>query len=353
MTASMATASKTTTFRIFAAAAAVIVVLCSCFVESEAKYSTNKRRYGVYHYRVIVDPSGHGNFTTIQKAIDSVPLNNNHWFFIDVKAGIYREKIKIPYEKPFIVLIGAGKRLTRVEWDDHFSLAQSPTFSSLADNTVVKSMTFANTYNRPHKGKNKNPRVPAVAAMIGGDKSAFYAVGFDGLQDTLWDSEGRHYFHRCTIQGAVDFIFGNGQSIYQDCVVQVLGGELEPGLTGYITAQGRTNPNDGNGFVFKDSLVFGTGMAFLGRPWRGYSRVVFFRTNLTDVVVPEGWDAWNFVGREQQLTYSEYGCFGSGSDTSRRVKWEKKLDGVALRTLSDEDFINRDNWLDQLPIPFY
>jgi len=54
-----------------------------------------------------------------------------------------------------------------------------------------------------------------VAAFIGGDKSAFYSVGFAGIQDTLWDSDGRHYFHRCTIQGAVDFILGSGQSIYQ------------------------------------------------------------------------------------------------------------------------------------------
>lgn len=55
---------------------------------------------------------------------------------------------------------------------------------------------------------------PAAAAKIEGDKSGFYKVGFFGLQDTLWDVEGRHYFKQCTIEGAVDFIFGSGQSIY-------------------------------------------------------------------------------------------------------------------------------------------
>lgn len=55
----------------------------------------------------------------------------------------------------------------------------------------------------------------AVAAMIAGDKSIFYKCEFLGFQDTLWDVEGRHYFKLCTIEGAVDFIFGNGQSIYE------------------------------------------------------------------------------------------------------------------------------------------
>lgn len=61
----------------------------------------------------------------------------------------------------------------------------------------------------------KNPRVPAAAARISGDKSFFHRCGFYGLQDTLWDDEGRHYFERCSIQGAVDFIFGAGQSMYE------------------------------------------------------------------------------------------------------------------------------------------
>jgi pectin methylesterase-like acyl-CoA thioesterase len=69
-----------------------------------------------------------------------------------------------------------------------------------------------NTYNNPNWN---NPRRTAVAAMISGDKSAFYRCGFYGLQDTLWDDQGRHYYKKCTIQGAVDYIFGAGQSIFE------------------------------------------------------------------------------------------------------------------------------------------
>ncbi|XP_060196314.1 probable pectinesterase 29, partial [Lycium barbarum] len=161
---------------------------------------------------VYVDSSGHGHFLTIQSAIDSVPQNNQNWICIIIKAGQYREQVKIPREKPYIYLKGEESGKTSITWDAHESIATDATFTSEADNTIVESITIINSYNYPPKSNN-NPRVVAVAAMISGDKSVFYKCKFLGLQDTLWDVQGRHYFKLCTIEGAVDFIFGNGQSI--------------------------------------------------------------------------------------------------------------------------------------------
>ncbi|KAJ1387838.1 Transmembrane protein [Sesbania bispinosa] len=267
------------------------------------------------YWTIFVDPSGHGNFSTIQSAIDSVPSNNKYWVSIKVKAGTYREKVNIPVDKPYIILKGEGKRRTLVEWDDHDTTSESPTFSIMADNIVVKSMSFRNSYNNPI---NNKPKVPAVAAMVSGDKSYFFRVGFFGLQDTLWDDRGRHYYKLCTIQGAIDFIFGAGQSLFERCSISVIGGALDPGLPGFITAQGRVNPKDSSGFVFKDCHVFGNGTTYLGRPWRGYSRVLFYKTNMSHIVQPTGWDAWNFLGHEDRITFAEYGNFGGGADTSKR-----------------------------------
>lgn len=39
---------------------------------------------------ITVDPSGRGNFSKIQSAIDSVPSNNKYWTTIKIKAGVYR-----------------------------------------------------------------------------------------------------------------------------------------------------------------------------------------------------------------------------------------------------------------------
>jgi pectinesterase len=79
-----------------------------------------------------------------------------------------------------------------------------------------------NSYNLPFK-QNINygikiPGVgvaPALSARIYGDKSAFYDCAFLGVQDTLSDVQGRHHFFSCYIEGAVDFIFGAGQSFYE------------------------------------------------------------------------------------------------------------------------------------------
>ncbi|KAH9680840.1 putative pectinesterase 29 [Citrus sinensis] len=273
------------------------VLLFTCHLGTTNAKSFFKLGSRAASCQIVVDHSGHGNFSSIQSAIDNIPSNNKNWVCIFIKAGIYREKVRIPYEKPFIILKGVGKRKTQIIWDDHESLAASPTFASFADNVVVKCMSFVNSYNSP-RSDNKNPRMPAVAAMVAGDKTAFYRCGFSGVQDTLWDDQGRHYFDRCTIEGAVDFIFGGGQSIYENCVINVVGSTLQPGLHGFITAQGRTNPNDANGFVFKGGIVMGTGSTLLGRPWRGYARVLFYSVNLTNVVDPKGWEAWNSIGHE-------------------------------------------------------
>jgi pectinesterase len=39
---------------------------------------------------IIVDSKGHGNFSTIQSAINSIPSNNKNWTSINITAGLYR-----------------------------------------------------------------------------------------------------------------------------------------------------------------------------------------------------------------------------------------------------------------------
>src|SRR6266496_3390006 len=58
------------------------------------------------HPDLIVSPDGKGNVTTIQQAIDKVPLNNKARFTILVKPGVYKEQVRIPANKPFVSLIG-------------------------------------------------------------------------------------------------------------------------------------------------------------------------------------------------------------------------------------------------------
>ncbi|XXG57466.1 hypothetical protein AAC387_Pa03g4610 [Persea americana] len=293
---------------------------------------------------IVVDKSGHGDYTTIQSAINSVPSGNRQWIRISVRPGIYREKVTITPDKQYIVLEGQSNPRTIISWESAIDTLTSATFSALADNFIAKWIHFENTYNYQN---TKNAMKPAVAALISGDKSAFYYCGFYGVQDTLWDSAGRHFFYECRIEGAVDFIFGAGQSIYENCYIIVEArGVVGPG---YVTAQGRNNPNDASAFVFKSCYLEGNGKVFLGRAWRPYSRVLFYNSYLSNVVVPQGWHAWNYGNTVATISYSEQGCRGEGSDMSRRVAWEKKLNHSELTQLTSQSFIDCEGWLQQQP----
>ncbi|KAL9234896.1 hypothetical protein vseg_009712 [Gypsophila vaccaria] len=183
----------------------------------------------------------------------------------------------------------------------------------------------------------------AVAASVYGDKSAFYNCWFVGYQDTLWLAFGRHFFKSCYIEGAVDFIWGNGQSFFEDCNINVRG-------NGFITAQSRGSEDDTSGFVFKRGTISGSGQTYLGRALAAYSRVIFQYTQLSHVINPLGWDARHLVGHENTLTYAEIKCTGEGSNMSRRVSWEKTIDKQSeLSKYTRHLFIDKDNWINQQP----
>ncbi|KAK7308635.1 hypothetical protein VNO77_42254 [Canavalia gladiata] len=291
-----------------------------------------------------VDPSGKGSFSTIQSAIDSIPFHNDDWIYINVKEGTYREKLRIPKKKPYIILQGQGKLNTFVEWDDHDNVVQSATFTALSNNLVVRFISFRNSYNSP---KNSNTVTPAVAALINGNEAYFFNVGFYGVQDTLWDNKGTHYYQNCTIEGAIDFIFGVGQSIFDGCDIDVVVGERGGGHAGYITAQGRRNPNDADGFVFKNCNIKGNGRAYLGRPWRPHARVLFYNTNMSKIIAPEGWAPWNLTVTGELATFAESKNYGDGADMSQRVSWEKKLDDVMVQKMISTQFVDNNGWLER------
>ncbi|KAK1277060.1 putative pectinesterase 29 [Acorus gramineus] len=230
---------------------------------------------------------------TVQEAINAVPDNNNKWYRIIVKTGLYREK---------------------------------------------------NTYNL---GGTPEPITQAVAVLVGGDKAAFYNCAFESLQDTLCDFQGQHYFKDTYILGGVDFIFGSGQSVYERCDLHAIQGNWEG--PGYVTAQGRESGTDENGFIFKWCNIYANnGTFYLGRAWRGFSRVVFYRSKFKANIVPQGWDAWDYTAEVSNLVYAEQECQGPGSDTAGRVAWERKLSRQE-RKYYINDFNHGSSWLPQQP----
>lgn len=286
------------------------------------------------------------DFNSIQKAIDSIPVANNQWIRLHIAAGVYHEKVKVPQNKSYILLEGEGRDQTVIEWGDHAGnngdtdTANSATFASYADDSMARYITFKNS----HDGvKNMGP---ALAALVSGDRSSFHDCSFISVQDTLSDLAGRHYYENCYIEGSVDFIFGNAQSIFQGCEVSTGKSSVRQG---FITAQGRESEEKDTGFVFKSCKVGGVTPVYLGRAWSAYARVIFYRTDMSNIIVSRGWDAWNSVGNESKMMMVESECTGPGSNRTGRVPWSKELRPDKISRFLDLSYISADGWLDAQP----
>lgn len=132
-----------------------------------------------------------------------------------------------------------------------------------------------------------------MALRISADTAAFIGCNFIGAQDTLYDHIGRHYFKKCYIEGSVDFIFGNGLSLYDDCHLHAITNSF-----GALTAQKRESLLEETGFSFVNCSVTGSGAHYLGRAWGAFSRVVFAFTYMDKIITPTGWSNWGDKNRE-------------------------------------------------------
>ncbi|CAH2041557.1 unnamed protein product [Thlaspi arvense] len=164
---------------------------------------------------VVVGQNGEADFKTIQAAIDSIPSGNKNWIKINLRNGIYNEKIQIPADKQKIIMQGKTTSEVIIQYNDAGESNASGPIIVYAEYFVAINITFKNTYNKitPIESYNELKVAPSIILMA--DKAWFYGCTFISVQDTLADLVGRHYFQNCYIEGAVDFIWGGGQSTYQ------------------------------------------------------------------------------------------------------------------------------------------
>lgn len=306
----------------------IAIAFCCLVVNTEVRWMIGNKLS--WKRVIVVDQSGKGDYKNIQEAIDSVPSNNVESVFIRVEPGVYKEKVTVPGDKPFIILSGRKTETTIITWDDNGDIWKSPTVSILASDFVGRYLTIQNTYGAGAK---------AVALRVAGDRAEFYACKIVSYQDTLLDEQGRHLYNNCYIEGATDFICGNAASLFRTCHVHSTSSQ-----NGAITAQHRTTPTEETGFFFVDSKITGVKSCTLGRPWGPYSRVLFIRTYMSNVVVPQGWDDWGKPSTHSTVYYGEYECFGPGANRSGRVEWSRSLTTEEASIIS-KDMINCKSWI--------
>ncbi|KAJ7980400.1 Pectinesterase [Quillaja saponaria] len=289
-----------------------------------------------------VDINGKGEFKSVQAAIDSVPEGNSKWVIIHVRKGVYREKVHIPKNKPYIFMRGNGRGRTAIVWSQSSEdNIESATFKVEAPHFIAFGVSFK---NEAPTGVAYTSQNQSVAAFVGADKVAFYHCAFYSTHNTLFDYKGRHYYDNCYIQGSIDFIFGRGRSIFHSCEIFVID-DKRVKIHGSVTGQNRESAKEKSGFVFVKGKVYGIGGVYLGRARGAYSTVVFAKTYFSMTIVPEGWTNWSYVGSTENLYLAEYKCHGPGSNATGRVHWAKQLNDEEVGPFMSIDFIDGTQWL--------
>ncbi|MFC5282052.1 pectinesterase family protein [Pedobacter alpinus] len=291
--------------------------------------SISKAQAQIFSYTVAKD--GSGDFKTIQEAVNKVRDHSQKTVTINIKNGVYNEKLVIPSWKKNIALVGESKEKTIITNDDFsgkdfptkdftgntkYSTYTSYTVLIQANNCSVANLTIQNTAGKVGQ---------AVALMVEGDKVSIKNCNILGNQDTLYTAkDGKNYFENCYITGTTDFIFGEATAVFQNCTIKSLSNS-------YVTAAS-TSANQKYGYVFFNcSLITADGVdkVYLGRPWRPYAKTVFINCDLGKHIVAQGWDPWKgdsmFSDKEKTAFYAEYNSKGIGANPSNRVKWTHQL----------------------------
>ena len=287
-------------------------------------------------YDIVVDRTGHGDYMTVQEAIDAVP-NYSHEKIttILIKAGTYKEAIDIPHTKFRMKITGQGADKTILTYDRYaeqiwpdndFKVGTSGSASIYIHSSYVtfEDITFENTAG---EGKEIGQ---AVAVFTDGDFLFFRRCRFIGNQDTLYTygrfgKEGgikRNYFLDCYIEGTTDFIFGPSIAYFENC-------HIHSKKNSYVTAAS-TLPGQKYGYVFKNCKLTadpGIDKCYLGRPWGAYAKTVFIGCELGPHIVADGWHDWEKEGKantKENSYYAEYQNVGPGAK-GPRVKWAHTL----------------------------
>jgi len=192
---------------------------------------------------IVVDINGHGNFTSIQAAINSLSENATTYRTIFIKKGIYREKIFI--DKNFVALVGEDKANTQIVYTqarDIWRCENSTDWGTATVNIngsdiILEKLTITNDFGfelkndlhidcpkdslNPFKTVKRNSHQMALRTfnttrLIARD-CAFRAYGGDTVSP--WNtSGGQFYFKNCEMEGGVDFYCPRGWAYAENCV---------------------------------------------------------------------------------------------------------------------------------------
>ena len=262
----------------------------------------------------------------LQQIFDSLPENA----VVRLAPGEYRQKTVI--RTPGLTLTGAGMDKTVLVWDDYalklddlgreYNTFRTWTIAVCADHVRMEDLAIVNDALHPEvKGQE-------VALSVLGDDFSMESCLLRSTQDTLFSGplppdlivrytgfhapellKGGHMrqvFTNCLIEGTVDFIFGCGDTLFENCEIRSLNDARN---IGYAAAPAHSLEQQ-EGFLFRNCRFtceegVADGSIYLARPWRDHGLSVFENCTYGPHISPLGFDKWNDTNRDRTARFRE------------------------------------------------
>ncbi|SFL70556.1 pectinesterase family protein [Pelosinus propionicus] len=292
------------------------------------------------HYDAIVDSNYEGisgaevnnvkMYSNVRRAIRDASGTARQQYVIFIKKGEYYEKVNV--DRSYVTLLGEDKDKTIITYDasaatldaqgNPWGTSRCATLTIRSTNFQAENLTIDNGFDylgnaakdKDDPTKIKNTQAVALKLEGKSDKAIFRNVKVTGFQDTIFADAGRSYFLDSYISGNVDFIFGSGQAVFNQC-------DIASRRRGYIAAPS-TNANQKYGILIINSHLMregpevADGSVNLGRPWHAWgvvnSEVAFINCIMDSHISLKGWDKMSKDLPEENRMY-EYGSTGPGA----------------------------------------
>lgn len=262
----------------------------------------------------------------LQKIFDSAAPGS----VIHLAPGVYRQKVMIT--TPNLTILGSGAGKTRIVYDDYarkrgedgfeYITFRSYTLAVCADGVHMEDLTVLNDAGSPEKKGQQ------IALSVVADSFSMKNCCLSSTQDTLFvgplppdlieryegflpdalrrDGPMGQTFTQCRIEGTVDFIFGSGNAVFENCVIH---SRQDARNVGYVAAPSHSESQmEGLRFVnCQMSCQEGVqpGSVYLARPWRDHGLARFENCDYGPHIASAGFDKWSGTSRDRTARFYE------------------------------------------------
>ncbi|KAH7173412.1 pectin lyase fold/virulence factor [Fusarium flagelliforme] len=289
-------------------------------------------------------------YSTIQAAIDALPVSSKVTPTVFIYPGTYKEQIVLS-RAGTTFFIGYSespddnsKNQVTITYDKGIdtqadaSNSDSATFYATGNYFQAVNINFENSFG------TTNNYASLGFAVKSSKFASLYGCQVYGNQDALLIN-GNLFAYNSLFTGNIDMIWGSGAGYF-------LKSTIAPNKDKIALTANKKGTNTGpNGFVFDqctitpaDEASFST--IYLGRPWDQFARVAYIQSELSASIAAVGWTGWTKSDpRTENVIFGEYDNTGPGASTSSRASFAKQLSDDEVAQFQLGTFFPSTSWI--------